>query len=67
MTKEEKEEFELQKKLKAAKDSSIEKNSNGIVGSNQRKEARKSEDIAEGRLPPPKEGEKGAAMNAVPD
>ena len=53
MTPEEREEYELQKRLKAAKDASLDKNSGGIIGSNQRKEARKSEDIAEGRAPKP--------------
>ena len=55
MTPEEREEYELQKRLKAAKDASLDKNSGGIIGSNQRKDARKSEDIAEGRLPKPAE------------
>lgn len=55
MTPEEREEYELQKKLKAAKDANLEKNAGGIIGSNQRKEARKSEDIAEGRAPKPAE------------
>ena len=53
MTPEEREEYELQKRLKAAKEANLDKNSGGIIGSNQRKEARKSEDIAEGRAPKP--------------
>ena len=55
MTPEEREEYELQMKLKAAKEKNLDKNSNGVMGSEQRKDARKSEDIAEGRLPKPVE------------
>ena len=65
MTPEEREEYELQKRLKAAKDANLDKNSGGIIGSNQRKEARKSEDIAEGRLPKPADPPKPTPAPAV--
>ena len=53
MTPEEREEYELQSRLRKAKDASVEKNAEGMAGSGPRKQARKSDDIAEGKIPKP--------------
>ena len=67
MTEEEKAEYELEKRLKAAKDAQLAKNSQGIPGSNEAAKSEISEKVAKGEMPPtPEMQAEMAADQAVP-